>query len=74
MGIPFYRQRLVPGISASSDDAEEDDAGAVDLTSSDLELIEDPSQGIQTVGMRVQWASNPTGRYHYQRSYSICRR
>lgn len=41
---------LVFGITDSSDDAEEDDGGDVDLGSSDLELVEDSS--VQHIGLR----------------------
>ncbi|MDX1747316.1 MAG: PKD domain-containing protein, partial [Halobacteriales archaeon] len=39
-------------IDSSPDDAEERPDGSVDLTSSDLELIHDPMEGDQTVGLR----------------------
>jgi Tfp pilus tip-associated adhesin PilY1 len=39
-------------VSAENDDAEEDTSGAIDLTSSDLELIRESSD--QTVGIRFQ--------------------
>jgi outer membrane protein assembly factor BamB len=51
--------RLGAGISIAhdSDDAEENEKGKVDLTSSDLELIED--DGTQLVGMRFNGISLP---------------
>jgi PKD repeat protein/uncharacterized protein YjiK len=46
-------------VAASSDDAEEEDSGAVSLTSSDLELVFDG--GDQTVGMRFNGINIPPG-------------
>ncbi|MDY6990237.1 MAG: DNRLRE domain-containing protein, partial [Thermodesulfobacteriota bacterium] len=46
-------------VNQSSDDAEEESSGAVDLTSSDLELINDG--GDQVVGMRFQELEVPQG-------------
>jgi uncharacterized protein YjiK len=46
-------------VTAESDDAEEDDVGAVDLNSSDLELVEEGT--IQTVGMRFNGLAIPQG-------------
>ena len=48
-------------ISTSSDDAEEELAGAVDLNSSDLELATDPRSGLQMVGMRFNGLNIPQG-------------
>ncbi|MCB0561021.1 MAG: right-handed parallel beta-helix repeat-containing protein [Lewinellaceae bacterium] len=48
-------------ISTSEDDAEERASGAVDLTSSDLELAEDPNQGKQAVGLRFTTLNLPQG-------------
>jgi hypothetical protein len=47
-------------VSASADDAEEAQTGAVDLTSSDLELAEDGTK-VQTVGMRFALRGVPQG-------------
>jgi hypothetical protein len=47
-------------VSAGSDDAEQKAGGAVDLTSSDLELVTDGSS-IQTVGLRFGALAVPTG-------------
>jgi parallel beta-helix repeat protein len=44
-------------VSASSDDAEEDTSGGMDLTSSDLELIQESTA--QTVGMRFNGVAIP---------------
>jgi len=44
-------------VAASSDDAEENSSGSVNLTSSDLELVEDSSN--QTVGMRFNTITIP---------------
>jgi hypothetical protein len=46
-------------VAASSDDAEEDPSGDIDLNSSDLELVLESS--IQTVGMRFNGISIPQG-------------
>jgi VCBS repeat-containing protein len=46
-------------VAASSDDAEEDDAGGMSLTSSDLELVFDGSN--QIVGMRFNGIDIPQG-------------
>jgi VCBS repeat-containing protein len=46
-------------VAASSDDAEEDPSGNIDLNSSDLELVLESS--IQTVGMRFNGISIPQG-------------
>ena len=46
-------------VSASSDDAEERASGTMNLTSSDLELVEE--KGIQTVGMRFNGLTIPPG-------------
>jgi uncharacterized protein YjiK len=46
-------------ITASSDDAEEAPDGGVDLTSSDLELVDD--NGLQTVGLRFGGLAIPAG-------------
>ncbi len=48
-------------VSASSDDAEERSSGSVNLTSSDLELVDDGSRR-QTVGMRFKRPSPLSGR------------
>ncbi|MBF0193968.1 MAG: VWA domain-containing protein [Magnetococcales bacterium] len=50
---------LVSQISASSDDAEESAGGSVDLTSTDLELVEEDST--QTIGLRFRSLSIPQG-------------
>jgi hypothetical protein len=47
-------------VAASADDAEEAQSGAVDLTSSDLELTEDGTR-VQTIGMRFALRSIPRG-------------
>ncbi|MCB0599054.1 MAG: T9SS type A sorting domain-containing protein, partial [Phaeodactylibacter sp.] len=47
-------------VSSSSDDAEEHN-GSTDLTSSDLELANDPSAGLQTIGMRFNGLNIPKG-------------
>jgi VCBS repeat-containing protein len=46
-------------VAASTDDAEEDASGSVDLTSSDLEMVFDGSD--QTVGMRFNGITVPPG-------------
>ena len=46
-------------VAASSDDAEESSSGSVNLTSSDLELIQESSA--QTVGMRFNSVAIPVG-------------
>jgi hypothetical protein len=46
-------------VAASADDAEESTAGAVDLTSSDLELVNDDDD--QTVGLRFAGLAVPPG-------------
>ena len=49
-------------MAATSDDAEETSAGAVSLTSSDLELVFDSSStGNQTIGMRFANVTVPPG-------------
>jgi len=48
-------------ISSNGDDAEERSTGFVDLTSSDLELVDDPTQGIQTAGLRFNNLNIPQG-------------
>ena len=48
-------------VSATTDDAEERPPGGVSLTSSDLELVEDPSRGVQTVGLRFVGVEVPAG-------------
>jgi hypothetical protein len=47
-------------VNSSTDDAEENPSGVVDLNSSDLELVEDGST-LQTVGMRFNNLSIPPG-------------
>ncbi len=47
-------------VQSSVDDAEEDEAGSVDLTSSDLELVMDGSAK-QTIGLRFASAGLPAG-------------
>ncbi|EKD41328.1 MAG: hypothetical protein ACD_73C00767G0002, partial [uncultured bacterium] len=46
-------------INASSDDAEENNTGAVNLTSTDLELVQEAS--VQTIGMRFNAIQIPAG-------------
>ena len=48
-------------VSSGSDDAEERSSGSVSTTSSDLELVQDPGQGIQSVGMRFTGLDIPQG-------------
>jgi hypothetical protein len=48
-------------VAASADDAEESSAGAVVLTSTDLELVNDGAQGNQRVGMRFRNVQIPRG-------------
>ncbi|MCB9350364.1 MAG: metallophosphoesterase [Lewinellaceae bacterium] len=48
-------------VNSSSDDAEEQNSGTVEINSSDLEMANDPSQGIQTVGMRFTGLNIPQG-------------
>ncbi|MCB0599288.1 MAG: hypothetical protein KDD28_34775, partial [Phaeodactylibacter sp.] len=48
-------------VIANSDDAEEFTSGVIDLYSSDLELIQDPTKGPQTVGMRFTGLNIPPG-------------
>jgi len=49
-------------VSATSDDAEESNSGdIVDLTSSDLKLVNEVSHGDQTVGMRFNGVEIPRG-------------
>ena len=48
-------------INSSSDDAEERASGTVNLTSSDLEMANDPSQGDQIVGLRFNGLNIPQG-------------
>ena len=49
-------------IGVSSDDAEEASGGAVDITSSDLELTDDSlTVGIQTIGLRFPGVVVPSG-------------
>ncbi|MCB9297016.1 MAG: T9SS type A sorting domain-containing protein [Lewinellaceae bacterium] len=60
-GSPAIPTTTCSRISHTNDDAEEDGTGTVDLTSSDLELTEDPSQGVQTIGMRFNGLSIPQG-------------
>lgn len=45
---------LAVKVASSADDAEEDPSGDVDANSSDLELVEDPKDGEQLVGMRFE--------------------
>jgi len=53
---------LERSVAASSDDAEETSAGAVSLTSSDLELVFDSSStGNQTIGLRFANMTLPPG-------------
>ncbi len=46
-------------ISSRADDAEENDNGNMSLSSSDLELINDPSDGNQTLGLRFPGLNIP---------------
>ena len=48
-------------VNSGSDDAEESDAGRMDLNSSDLELVYDGGDGIQHVGMCFDGVTIPTG-------------
>ncbi|MCB9350376.1 MAG: metallophosphoesterase [Lewinellaceae bacterium] len=48
-------------VSTSSDDAEEELTGSVDATSSDLELMNDPRNGQQVVGLRFTGLNIPPG-------------
>ena len=52
---------LTVPIAASSDDAEESAAGAVNLTSTDLELVNDGALGNQIVGLRFGSVNVPPG-------------
>jgi len=55
-GQPFM---LEVRVAASSDDAEQDASGGIDITSSDLELVDESSN--QTVGMRFNAVTIPRG-------------
>ncbi|MCB9290593.1 MAG: metallophosphoesterase [Lewinellaceae bacterium] len=48
-------------IDASSDDGEERPSGSITLTSGDLELVDDGTQGSQVVGMRFNGLNVPQG-------------
>jgi len=48
-------------VAAGSDDAEENAAGNVSLTSSDMELVADRNRGDQTVGLRFAGVNLPAG-------------
>ena len=48
-------------VTASEDDAEEDAAGNVSLSSSDLEMVFDPGRGDQVVGVRFAAVDVPAG-------------
>jgi hypothetical protein len=54
-GVGFYQAR----VAAGTDDAEESASGSMQLTSSDLELVNDGSD--QLVGMRFQGVTIPRG-------------
>ena len=56
--IPEF-QTAVASIAASADDAEESAAGVVNLTSTDLELVNDGALGNQTVGLRFSGLAIP---------------
>ena len=58
-GPPSVLETLDIRVSASSDDAEEPPGGGVNLTSSDLELVN--TGGNQTVGMRFNGVAIPQG-------------
>ena len=66
VGVYHLKEPLTAGsgsysrrVGASYDDAEENDSGVIDLTSSDLELIEEGSS--QEVGMRFSSMGIPVG-------------
>lgn len=62
MGMMLSNDTVSSRVDTSSDDAEERlSDGAMDLTSSDLELINDPSDGDQIVGMRFTNITIPQG-------------
>lgn len=66
VGTPVVLQTVEVRVAQSSDDAEEAVAsGAVTLTSSDLEMVDDPgtSAGIQKVGLRFNNVQIPKGAY-----------
>ncbi|NIB44147.1 M23 family metallopeptidase [Pseudomaricurvus alkylphenolicus] len=56
-----YPSIVFARIEDSDDDAEESDSGNVDLSSSDLELVEDGSKGAQVVGLRFPDLGLPQG-------------
>ncbi|HEX7171171.1 MAG TPA: DNRLRE domain-containing protein, partial [Candidatus Limnocylindria bacterium] len=53
--------QLEVSVAASSDDAEQWQNGGVNLTSSDLELVDDSGRGNQIVGMRFAGLTVPNG-------------
>ena len=57
-GTPVILNR---SIAAGSDDAEQQASGAVDLVSSDIELVQDGSSNNQTDGLRFTNITVPTG-------------
>ncbi|HEX6401294.1 MAG TPA: hypothetical protein VF108_12615, partial [Actinomycetota bacterium] len=57
-GTPTILNR---SIAAGSDDAEQQASGAVDLHSSDIELVQDGSSNNQTIGLRFTNMTVPTG-------------
>lgn len=60
-GIEAANFSICKKVDSSSDDAEEDLSGNVNLTSSDLELIYDNSIGDQIVGIRFNRLNIPVG-------------
>jgi len=58
IGAAYAQTQAIP-ITRSSDDAEEYSSGGMNLTSSDLELVQESS--LQTIGMRFQGVNIPPG-------------
>ncbi|MCB0562414.1 MAG: hypothetical protein KDD09_25855, partial [Phaeodactylibacter sp.] len=58
-GNPALPATTCSRVGTGNDDAEENSSGAVDLSSSDLELTED--SGVQTIGMRFNALQIPQG-------------
>jgi Secretion system C-terminal sorting domain len=60
-GTPLANYNVCSKIDSSSDDAEEDLSGNMDVSSGDLELIYDNSDGDQVVGLRFNNLNIPQG-------------
>ena len=60
-GAPIGGGSASVSLAASADDAEESAAGAVTLTSTDLELVEDGDLGSQIIGLRFAGLAVPAG-------------